>query len=95
MSTMNRRQVLRSLLTGALQGAGTVVLACSVLPTALAQASQEPPAEDDLQERADRLACEQGEAPEGAAVPPPELLGAVQLAWPAQARRAAARPAAR
>jgi pyruvate/2-oxoglutarate dehydrogenase complex dihydrolipoamide acyltransferase (E2) component len=54
-----------------------------------------PPAEGDLQERADRLACEQGEAPEGAAVPPPELLGAVQLAWPAQARRAAARPAAR
>ena len=64
MSTMNRRQVLRSLLTGALQSAGTVVLACSVLPTVLAQGSQEPPAEDDLQERADRLASEGDADPE-------------------------------
>jgi len=63
MSTMNRRQVLRSLLTGALQGAGTVFLACSVLPTVLAQASEEPPAED-LQERADRLASEGDADPE-------------------------------
>jgi len=64
MSTMNRRQVLRSLLTGALQSAGTVVLACSVLPTVLAQASQESPAEDDLQKRADRLASEEDADPE-------------------------------
>ena len=65
MSTMNRREVLRSLLTGALQTAGTVVLACSALPAALAQASEGPPAEGDLQERADRLASEEGAAPEG------------------------------
>jgi hypothetical protein len=32
MSTMSRREALRSLLTGALQTAGTVVLACSALP---------------------------------------------------------------
>src|SRR5262249_34145013 len=64
MSTMNRRQVLRSLLTGALQTAGTVVLACSALPTVLAPESQEPPAEDDLQERADRLASEEDAGPE-------------------------------
>jgi hypothetical protein len=64
MSTMNRRQVLRSLLTDALQAASTVVLACSVLPTVLAQGSQEPPAEDDLQERADRLASEEDAVPE-------------------------------
>ena len=95
MSTMNRREALRSLLTGALQTAGTVVLACSALPAVAVLGNQWPSAEGDLQERADRLACEQGEAPEGAAVPPPELLGAVQLAWPAQAGRAAARPAAR
>ena len=65
MSTMNRREALRSLLTGALQTAGTVVLACSALPAAAARGDQGPPAEGDLQERADRLACEQGEAPEG------------------------------
>jgi hypothetical protein len=64
MSTMNRREALRSLLTDALQTAGTVVLACSVLPAALAQANQEPSAEGDLHERADRLASEAGAAPE-------------------------------
>jgi hypothetical protein len=37
MSTMNRREVLRSLLAGALQTAGTIVLACSALPAAAAQ----------------------------------------------------------
>src|SRR5262249_25516669 len=65
MSTMNRRDLLRSLLTGTLQTAGTVVLACSALPAALAQASEGPPAEGDLQERADRLASEEGAAPAG------------------------------
>ena len=65
MSTMNRREVLRSLLTGALQTAGTVVLACSALPAVAAQGNQEPPAGADLQERADRLASEAGAAPEG------------------------------
>ena len=65
MSTMNRREVLRSLLTGALQTAGTVVLACSALPAAVAsQENQGLPAEGDFQERADRLACEDGAAPE-------------------------------
>jgi hypothetical protein len=53
MSTLNRREALRSLLTGALQTAGSVVLACSVLPAAVAQAQQ-----GDLQERADRLASD-------------------------------------
>jgi uncharacterized membrane protein len=65
MSTMNRRELLRSLLTGALQTAGTVVLACSTLPAALAQENQELPAEGDLQERADRLGSEEGAAQEG------------------------------
>ena len=60
MSTMNRREALRSLLTGALQTAGTVVLACSALPAALAQAHEGSPAEGDLQARADRLASEEG-----------------------------------
>jgi rSAM-associated Gly-rich repeat protein len=64
MSAMNRREALRSLLTGALQTAGTVGLACSALPAVAAQGDQGPPAEGDLQERADRLACG-GEAPEG------------------------------
>ena len=65
MSTMNRREVLRSLLTGALQTAGTVVLACSALSAVVAaQETPEPPAEGDLQQRADRLASEE-RAPEG------------------------------
>jgi rSAM-associated Gly-rich repeat protein len=64
MSPMNRREVLRSLLTGALQTAGTVVLACSALPVVAAQENQGPPAEGDLRERADRLASEEGAAPE-------------------------------
>jgi hypothetical protein len=65
MSAMNRREALRSLLTGALQTAGTVVLACSALPAAAAQANQGSPAEGDLQARADRLASEEGGPPEG------------------------------
>jgi rSAM-associated Gly-rich repeat protein len=65
MSTTNRREALRTLLTGALQAAGTVVLACSALPAALAQGNQGPPAEGDLQERADRLASEENAPPEG------------------------------
>jgi hypothetical protein len=69
MSTMNRREVLRSLLTGALQTAGTVVLACSALPAAAAEGDQRPPAEGDLQERADRLAAEEGAASKGQDVP--------------------------
>ena len=65
MSTMNRREVLRSLLTGALQTAGTVVLACSALPAVAAQGNKGLPAEADLQERADRLASKKGAAPRG------------------------------
>jgi hypothetical protein len=57
MSTMNRREALRSLLTGALQTAGTVVLACSALPAVVGQGKVE---EGKLQERADRLASEEG-----------------------------------
>ncbi len=64
MSTMNRREALRSLLAGAFQTAGTAVLACSVLAAFPAEETPEPPAEGDLQERADRLACEQGAAGE-------------------------------
>jgi hypothetical protein len=60
MSTVNRREALRALLTGALQTAGTVVLACSILPAAVAQGHQGPGAEGDLQDRADRLASEDG-----------------------------------
>jgi hypothetical protein len=58
MSTVNRRELLRSLLTGALQTAGIVVLACSALPAAVAQGHQGPAAEGDLQERANRLASD-------------------------------------
>ena len=65
MSTMNRREALRSLLTGALQTAGTVVLACSALPGVAAQGNQGPSVEGDLQERADRLASEEGAPLEG------------------------------
>src|SRR5262245_18239219 len=65
MSTMNRREALRSLLTGALQTAGTVVLTCSALPAAAAQGNQGPPTEGDLQERADRLASEEGAVQQG------------------------------
>ena len=65
MSTMNRREALRSLLTGALQTAGTVVLACSALPAVAAQGDQGPSVEGDLQERADRLASEEGAPLEG------------------------------
>jgi hypothetical protein len=68
MNTMNRREVLRSLLTGVLQTAGTVMLACSTLPAVAAQENQGLPAEGDLQERADRLASEEGAAPEGQVV---------------------------
>jgi hypothetical protein len=64
MSTINRREALRSLLTGALQTAGAVVLACSALPAVAACGNEEPPAEGDLQERADRLASEEGAEPE-------------------------------
>jgi len=64
MSTMNRREVLRSLLTGALQTAGTVVLACSALPAVAAQDNQQPPTEGDLQKRADQLASAEDAAPQ-------------------------------
>jgi hypothetical protein len=60
MSTMNRREALWSLLTSALGTAGTVVLACSALPAVAAEGNDEPPAEGDPRERADRLACEEG-----------------------------------
>jgi hypothetical protein len=65
MSTVNRREVLRSLLTGALRSAGTVVLACSALPAALAQGNQLRLTQDDLRQRADELASEEGVAPAG------------------------------
>jgi hypothetical protein len=65
MSTMNRREALRSLLTGALQTAGTVVLACSALPSALAQRNEGPPVESNFQERADRLETEESTARDG------------------------------
>ena len=65
MSSMNRREALRSLLTGALQTAGTVVLACSALPAVAAQGNQGPSVEGDLQERADRLASEEGAVQQG------------------------------
>jgi hypothetical protein len=64
MSSMNRRKALHSLLAGALQAAGTVVLASSALPAVAAQANEGPPAEEDLKERAERLASEEGAAPE-------------------------------
>ena len=63
MSTINRREALRSLLTGALQAAGTVVLACSAMPAALAQ--DQGAAEGNLQERADRLASDVNAPPDG------------------------------
>ncbi len=60
MSTMNRRQALLSLLGGALQAAGAVVLASSALPAVAGQV--EPGQNDgDLQERADRLSSGEGE----------------------------------
>jgi hypothetical protein len=65
MSSLNRREALCSLLTGALQAAGTVVLASSALPAVAAQANEGPPAEGDLKERAERLASEEGAVPEG------------------------------
>src|SRR5947208_493597 len=65
MSAMNRREALRSLLTGALQTAGTVVLACSALPAVAAPGNLGPRGEGDLEERADRLASEEGAVPEG------------------------------
>ena len=65
MSTMNRRELFRSVFGGVLQAAGTVVLACSALPVALAQGNQGPAAEGDLQERADRLASDANAPPEG------------------------------
>jgi hypothetical protein len=68
MSTVNRRDVLRSLLTGALQTAGTVVLACAALPAAVAQGHQGPQAEGDLQERADRLASDDDAERQGGSV---------------------------
>jgi hypothetical protein len=66
---MNRRELFRSVFGGALKAAGTVVLACSALPAVAVQGNQEPPAEGDLQERADRLASKEGAAPEGQEVP--------------------------
>src|SRR6516225_2865648 len=60
MSTMNRRELFRSVFGGVLQAAGTVVLACSALPAVAAEEDQRPPAEGDLQKRADRLASEEG-----------------------------------
>ncbi len=67
MSAMNRREALRSLLTGILQTGGTVVLACSVLPAVAAQENQAPPAEGALEERANRLASAEGATPEESA----------------------------
>jgi rSAM-associated Gly-rich repeat protein len=63
MSTMNRRELLQSLLASALQTGGAVVLACAALPAAAAQANQEPLAEGDLQKRADRVADEGDDDP--------------------------------
>jgi hypothetical protein len=56
MSAMNRREALRSVLMGALQAAGTVVLASSALPAVAAQAKQGA-AEGGLKERAGVLAA--------------------------------------
>jgi hypothetical protein len=69
MSTMNRRELFQSVFGGVLQAAGTVVLACSALPASAAQRDQGPPAEGDLQKRADRLASEEGAAANGQEVP--------------------------
>ena len=63
MSTMNRREALRSLLTGTLQTGGTVVLACCALPAVAAPENQGLPADGNLQERADRLTAKDGTAP--------------------------------
>jgi hypothetical protein len=63
MSTMNRREVLQSLLHGALQATGAVVLASSALPAAARQPDAAA-ADGDLLERADRLASGEGLAGE-------------------------------
>ena len=76
MSTMNRRELFRSVFGGALKAAGTVVLACSALPAVATLVTQSPPAEGDLQDRADRLAPEKRAAPRGQ-----------EVAWAAGFRR--------
>jgi hypothetical protein len=64
MSSLNRREALRAFLRGALQSAGTVVLATTVLP-AVAQASVAAVAAETPQVRADRLTTAAGqEAPQ-------------------------------
>jgi hypothetical protein len=63
MSDPTRRQLLAGLLGVLAQAAGTVVLARSVLPEPQTEgdgAGAPPRPEGDLQERADRVAAEQG-----------------------------------
>jgi hypothetical protein len=63
MSHLSRRQLLAGILGGMAQAAGTVVLARAVLPGAAAQGQEaDTPAQSQasLQERADRVAAEQG-----------------------------------
>jgi rSAM-associated Gly-rich repeat protein len=71
MSLLNRRQALKALLGGALQTAGTVVVASWVLPAGDARA-EAPEAGQDVQQRADHLAAnrreQQPEPPAGAQI---------------------------
>ena len=63
MSALDRRQLLRDLLNGLVQAAGTVVLARSVLAAAEGQANAAdapPQSQASLQERADQVAADQG-----------------------------------
>jgi hypothetical protein len=64
MSTLSRRQLLTRLLGGVAQAAGTVVLARSVLAEEKGAVTPAP-REATLQERADRVAAEQGPPNEG------------------------------
>jgi hypothetical protein len=57
MSDFDRRQFLKSVLTTLAQTAGTVVVASAAASTATAQSRGEELPQEDIQERADRLAA--------------------------------------
>jgi hypothetical protein len=62
VSTINRRILLKGLLGGLIQAAGTVVLARAVLPDA---PEEKPTTPTEIEERADRLAEELPASPDG------------------------------
>ncbi len=77
MSKINRRDLFKTLLGGALSAAGTVVLARAALAGEKPAETPKTPEGADVQERADRLAGQPSQPGEGGAEEPVSFLNTV------------------